>query len=148
MQHNPLDLLGPILLIFGGVLAAASLIVAKQPEAAKYIAKIQPYQAFIGFALLVIGVWSLVRSLPSMPHLISANPAYGAAVLTTSIGSILLGIMFGMPVLSGFSPQGAAKGRELAQRLAPFQVLIGLVGIVAGVISILLWAGLSLSNLD
>jgi len=147
-SHNVLDLIAPVLLILGGVLAAAALIVTKRPDAARYIAKIQPYQALIGFALLAIGIWTLIRSASSLPGLISTNAFYAAAIIVTCVASMMLGVLFGMPVLSGFSPQGAAKGRELAERLAPFQVLIGIVGIAGGAFNILLWFGVPLNSLN
>lgn len=143
--HNPLNLVCPLLLILGGVLAAAGLIVAKRPDAAKYIEKIQPYQALIGFALLGVGVWTLLRWIAFLPGMIKDKPFNGLVVVATIVASILLGCMFGMPILARMSAQGAQKGNELAQRMAPFQVLIGLVGIAAGVANLVNWLGIDLS---
>jgi len=135
------DLIGPLLLIAGGILAAANLIVAKKPDARALIAKIAPYQATIGIALLVMGVWTLLRWLSWFGFFFGHAPLYATCMIAFIGASILLGIMFGMPMIAKLSPQGAAKGVEVAKKLAPFQIMIGLVGIGAGLVDILYWLG-------
>jgi hypothetical protein len=56
------------------------------------------------------------------------------------VTSILLGFMFGMPQIAKWMPgDGGAehKGMELAKKLAPFQVILGVVGIVAALLVLL-----------
>jgi hypothetical protein len=127
----------PILLILGGILAASSLIVAKKPNAKDLIAKLTPYQAIIGIALLVFGVWRFIWLLTTAHvfSLFSVIPVAAITYLAAVVCSILLGLMFGMPMLAKVSASGAAKGEEMAKKLAPFQMLIGIVGMIAG----LLW---------
>jgi hypothetical protein len=137
-----LDLISALILIAGGILAAASLIVAKKPNAKDLIAKIAPYQATIGIILLVSGVWTLIRMLSWFGWLFRMSPLFGTAVMANIAASILLGIMFGMPIVAKMSAEGAAKGEEFAKKLAPYQVLIGLVGIGAGLVDILFWLGI------
>jgi hypothetical protein len=137
-----LDLIAALILIAGGILAAASLIVAKKPNAKELIAKIQPYQATIGIILLISGVLTLLRMLSWFGWLFRMSPLFATAVMANIGASILLGIMFGMPIVAKMSASGAAKGEELAKKLAPFQVLIGLVGIGAGLVDILFWLGI------
>lgn len=142
--HNPLNLICPLLLILGGVLAAGNLIVAKRPDAARYIAALQPFQALIGFGLLGVGVWTLVRWIAFLPGIFKDKPFNAAVIVATVACAILLGVMFGMPILARFSPQGARKGEEMHARLAPFQVLIGLAGVAAGLLNIVYWLGIDL----
>jgi hypothetical protein len=128
-------------LIAGGILAVSSLIVAKKPDAQKLIDKLVPYQAVIGVALLVLGIVNLIRGLGN--HLIDILrlvPLFGMTYLAMCVTSILLGFMFGMPQISKWLPgEGAAeqKGMELSKKLAPYQVIIGLVGLVAALMMIL-----------
>lgn len=133
-----MDLINPLLLIVGGILAVSGLIVAKRPDAKDLIDKLVPYQAFIGVALLALGLWNLLRSLA---HLVDALKSFpGIVGLTMIITSILLGFMFGMPQIAKWIPGQAAaeqKGMELSQKLAPFQVIIGLVGIGSALIWLL-----------
>jgi hypothetical protein len=137
-----MDLIAPILLILGGILAASNLIVAKKPEAKQAIEKLLPYQAGIGIALLAIGVWNLLHSFssPSISDLIKIAPLLGLTVLAMIVVALLLGFMFGMPQIAKWLPGNAnaeQKGMELSRKLAPFQVILGLVGIGASLIFLL-----------
>ena len=51
------------ILIAGGILGCAGLIVAKKPDAKELIGKLQPFQAGIGLALLGFGIWNLLDAL-------------------------------------------------------------------------------------
>jgi len=137
-----MDLIAPLLLIVGGILAASNLIVAKKPDAKQIIDKIAPYQAIIGIALLVIGVWNLLHSFstPSIFEIIKIAPLLGVTVLATIVVSVLLGFLLGMPQISKWTannPSAAQKSAALVQKLAPFQTLLGLIGIGASLIFLL-----------
>jgi hypothetical protein len=108
-----MDILNALLLVVGGILAVSGLIVAKQPNAKELIDKLVPYQAIIGVAMLAFGVVNLLAA------------------------SILLGFLFGMPQLVKWMPgTGAAeqKGMALMNKLAPYQVILGIGGIGASLI--------------
>jgi hypothetical protein len=133
-----MDLISPLLLIVGGILAVSGLIVAKKPNAKDLIDKLVPYQAFIGVAMLALGLYNLVRLLGGLLSMISAAPLLAAAGIAMIFSMILLGFMFGMPQIAKWIPGQAGaeqKGMELSKKLAPFQVLIGIVGIASS----LLW---------
>ena len=133
-----MDYIEPILLILGGILAAAALIVAKKPDAKDMIAKIAPYQATIGIILLGWGIYNFIRIGPgTMIDAFKVWPLFAADILAMLVCSILLGIMFGMPMLAKMSASGAAKGEQMAKKLAPFQTLIGLIAIGSGVLGLL-----------
>lgn len=134
-----MDLLLPLLCIAGGILAASGLILAKKPNAAELIGKIQPYQATIGIALLGWGIYNLFIyiGISMMMALIKIAPLLGISVLGMLVTSILLGILFGMPMLAKLSAGGAAKGEELGKKLAGVQVLIGVIAIVSSLIFLL-----------
>ena len=136
-----METINALVLIAGGILAVSSLIVAKKPDAQKLIDKLVPYQAVIGVALLVLGIVNLIRGLGN--HLIDILrivPLFGLTYLAMCVTSILLGFMFGMPQIAKWLPgEGATeqKGMELSRKLAPYQVLIGLVGLAAALLMIL-----------
>jgi hypothetical protein len=115
----------------GGILAAAALIIAKKPEAKQLIDKLVPYQGFLGVGLLAWGIINLIRyakyfgmSLPS-------------AIMATSIfSSILLGFLFGMPLIAKWIPgdtPAEQKVVQVQQKIAGWSVLIGLVGIASAI---------------
>jgi hypothetical protein len=137
---DTMELINALVLIAGGILAASSLIVAKKPDAKQLIDKLVPYQAIIGVVLLVLGVLNLLRSIGGVFGLISSIPLLGLTILAMTVTSILLGFMFGMPQIAKWMPgHGAAeqKGMELSNKLAPYQVILGVVGIVAGLLMLM-----------
>ena len=134
----------PLLLIAAGILAASALIVAKKPDAKVLIDKLAPYQATMGIILLVWGLYYLLVGfgITMLKFTLSWWPLGGIALLAGFLASILLGIMFGMPMLAKLSAGGAAKGEQMAKKLAPFQVIIGVVAIVSGLLLILMNLGI------
>ncbi len=58
------------------------------------------------------------------------------------VSAIVLGIMFGMPMVAKLSASGAAKGEELGRKLAPYQTLVGLVAIGSGLLILLFVLGI------
>ena len=135
-----MDLINALLLIVGGILALSGIIVANQPNAKNVIDKLVPYQAIIGVALLVLGVLNLLRTLGVLFTWIKVSPLYGLSWLTVIVASVLLGFMFGMSQIAKWMPGHAAaeqKGMELIKKLAPYQVIIGLGGLVASLIYLL-----------
>ncbi len=61
-------------LLAGGLLGAANLIVAEKPNAKELIDKLTPYQGRIGVVLVVWGVFDVIRIVPNLAAL-SENPS-------------------------------------------------------------------------
>ena len=140
-----MDYIMPLLIIVGGVLAISALIVAKKPEAKQLLDKITPYQAIIGVVLLGWGILSLIRSLKGIGLAFKVIPVFTVSALAMIACAILLGFLFGMPQIAKWAPgeSGAeVKAMELSKKLAPFQVILGLVGIVSALLYILVRAGI------
>jgi hypothetical protein len=135
-----MDLINALLLILGGILATASVIVAKKPEARPMIEKLVPFQVLIGIALLVLGVVNLLRWLGhGLLGAISHTPIFGMTFLALSVMSILLGILFGMPqILKALQGNAQAEQRaiQVMTQIAPYQVMIGGVGIIAALLAL------------
>lgn len=139
-----MDYLLPLLLIAGGILAVSSLIVAKKPDAKAMIDRLVPYQAFIGVGLLGLGLWNLIRAFEIFKF-VSLIPVLVIVTLAMIVSAVLLGFMFGMPQIAKWMPgEGAAeqKGMELSTKLAPFQVLFGLIGIASSLLFLLFRSGI------
>ncbi len=141
-----MDWLHIILLLAGGVLAISGLIVAKKPDAKATLDKLVPFQAFIGVALLVIGLIRLFQFGPLMVfRMLSMAPLLGIAVIGATYGAILLGFLFGMPQIAKWIPGESSaenKASELSKKLAPFQVILGIVCLGAGVLLLLFQLGI------
>ena len=137
-----MELINALVLIAGGILAVSSLIVAKKPDAQRLIDKLVPYQAAIGIALLALGLVNLLRRLGTLDFIFRVNLLFGLALLTMCVTSILLGFMFGMPQISKWMPSESPaeqKGMELSKKLAPYQVILGLVGLAAALLMLFYW---------
>jgi hypothetical protein len=132
-----MGLLFALLLIVAGVLGAASLIVAKQPNAREVIAKLTPFQGIIGIILLI---WSLVvflfYVLPIIGPLMSYFPLRGLLVILTFLVAIALGFLLGYGLIAQYALNknaGAAAGGEaMRMKLAKYQGPLGLLGIGLG----------------
>lgn len=130
-----------ISLILGGILAISGLIVAKKPDAKELIAKLQPFQAIIGIALLIFGVLNLMDAIRLL-GMVSLAPVLVLSTVGGVFSALLLGILFGMPMLAKLSASGAAKGEELGRKLAPIQTIVGIIAIVCGLILLLMVLGI------
>jgi len=135
-------LLNIIALIAGGLLAASGLIIAKKPNAKEMIDKLVPFQVIIGVALLGLGLvnllWWLTHGIIGL--LTNTASLFGLTVLTMTGASILLGLLFGMPQITKWMQghgDAQQKAMQLAQRVAPFQGMIGLIGLAAALMALL-----------
>jgi hypothetical protein len=140
-----MEFVNALLLIAGGLLATSALIVAKKPDAKQLLDKLVPYQAIIGVAMLAFGVLNLLRWIGPALRIISHAPLYGLTFLALPVTSILLGFIFGMPQIAKWMPGNAAaeqKGNELMAKLAPYQVILGLVGLATGLLVLLYQFGI------
>ena len=128
----------PILLILAGILAASALIIAKKPSAKDLIAKIAPYQAFMGATLFGFGIYNFFIwvGIGNMVRLLTAAPLFGIVAWVSLGCSMILGFVFGLPLLAkwsgGSGGQAAARAENFAKKVAPFQTLLGVLAIVSG----------------
>ncbi len=141
-----MEYLHGLLLIVGGVLALSAFIIAKKPDAKALLDKVTPFQAFIGVALLVVGLIQLVRFGPiNAFRMLSLAPLLGITIIGATYGAILLGFLFGMPQIAKWIPgesNAETKATNVAKKLAPFQVILGVICLVCGFLVILYQLGI------
>jgi hypothetical protein len=135
-----------ILMLAGGLLGISGLVVAKKPDAKKLIDQLVPFQAFIGVGLLAIGLvrWFQFGIINIFKGL-SAFPVLAFTGLAAVFGSIILGFLFGMPQIAKWIPgqSGAEnKAMEFSKKIAPYQLIIGLVVLGAGLLALLFQLGI------
>lgn len=131
-------------LVFGlwltvlGVLGAANLIIAKKPDARELIAKLAPYQGWIGAVSAIWGVWGIISSILNIGWM-SIVPIWWITLLATGVIQFALGLLLGVGVLKTFikNPQAQAKMDQTITKLAPKQGMLGLVAIGLGIWTIL-----------
>ena len=129
-----------ILILAGGIIAASGLIISKAANAKDLIAKITPFQGFIGVALLALGVLDVIRSIDVIKHITMLPMLMMLALLGWFIGSIVLGLILGIPQIAAWIPgesNAEQKVVELQKKLLPFQTLFGIIGLADGVLLLL-----------
>ena len=124
-----------IFMIVLGILAAASLIAAKQPNAQAAIDKLVPFQGIIGVIAVIWGAWRLVVALLNMGWLTSA-PLLWIVWLASAVVMLALGFVLGYALISKYTmktPEAAAKGEAMRLKLVGIQTPLGLISLAIGV---------------
>lgn len=135
-------LLIPILLIIGGVLAASSLIIQKQPNARELIGKLVPFQGIIGIILLIWGLIAFIFWGLPLLRILSYFPMAALIGLLSIVVTIVLGFLLGYGLINQYvlskNAEAARGGENVHAKLARIQVPIGIIAILLG-----LWALIS-----
>ncbi len=117
-----------------GVLGAASLIIAKRPDAKQWIDKLVPYQGWIG---AISAIWGLITTLRAVfaIRLLTIVPIWWLSWLAAGLLLFALGLLLGVGVLKSFITQAQAQQKmDVAiVKLAPYQGRLGIVAIAVGV---------------
>lgn len=129
-----MGLINGIWLMLLGVLGASNLIIARKPDAKELIAKLSPYQGWIGAVSAIWGVWGIISAVLSLGWL-AHFPIYWATWLLYAVLQAGLGLLLGVGVLKSFikNAQANEKMDQTIQKLAPYQGRMGIVAIGAGV---------------
>lgn len=129
------------IIIIGGILASASLIVARKPNAKELIDKLTPYQGWTGVVMTFWGVWGVINSLRFM-SLISVAPLMWVIGLAASVIMLVCGFLLGFGLLTKWtlanSPAAQIRGQAIRAKLAPLQGTFGLLAIAVGVLHLAL----------
>ena len=126
--------------IVGGFLAAAALIVSKKPNAQQLVDKLTPFQALIGVGMVGVSLVNFLRMVGHISDFFKVNLLWAAGFLAMVGSGILLGALFGMPQIAKWIPGDSSaeqKALELSRKVAPFQVLLGIVSLVASLVTML-----------
>jgi hypothetical protein len=113
-----------------GAVCASNLIIARKPDAKELIAKVAPYQGWIGAISALWGAYWLVYWILNLKAMMTW-PVLGITFLANSLLLLALGLLCGIAVLKSFikTPAAVEKLDLTVAKLAPFQGMIGLAGI-------------------
>lgn len=130
-----------ILCIVGGLLAASSLIAKKSEDAGQALAKIAPYQGFIGLGLLGYGIYYLIFFvLPNLTALFGTT--VGLVSFALVILMILVGLLLSYNLIASYTMKGndeaKEKGQAIMAKLVPFQVPLGIALVVLSILTFVL----------
>jgi len=117
-----------------GILGASNLIIARKPDAKKLIAKLSPYQGWIGAISALWGAWWVINAILHLGVLPVAPIAW---IIWLATGAIMLalGFLLGIGILKRLvkDEKAHAKADELLAKLVPYQGTLGLIAIGLGV---------------
>lgn len=126
-----------ITLIVLSILAVPSLVLAKRTDAKEVLAKIAPYQGWIGLAFCFWGVYGVIFSGVLGMGWMTSWPIYWATLLAGNIVQAVLGFLLGYGTIAKLVLSKNAEAREkaalLLAKLAPHQGRLGLAGIAVGI---------------
>lgn len=133
-----------LMLIVGGALASSSLILAKKPNARDLLMKVAPYQGSIGVLMFVWGIYDLiVNFLLSLGDfgVVFQGPIFwklfGIFAIVGYLCELLVGFLLGFGMINAFaakkSPAAAQKAEAAMKKLAPWQSILGIIAIIAGI---------------
>ena len=124
-----------ITLILLSIVAVPSLILSKKPNAKELLAKIEPYQGWMGLVFCFWGVWGIITAILNLGWLTRA-PIWWFTLLAGNIVCAALGFMLGSGLINKLfltnNEAAKAKAEELRQRIAPKQGKLGILGILVG----------------
>jgi hypothetical protein len=128
------------IIVIGGVLAAASLIVAKKPNAKDLIDKLTPYQGWTGVVMAFWGVWGVINSIRFL-SILSVAPLTWIFALAASVIMLVVGFLLGFGLLTKWtlsnSPAAELRGQQIRAKLAPMQGTFGLLAIAVGLVNVI-----------
>lgn len=132
-------MLGGLITIAGGTLAASGFIIGKKPNAKELIDKLVPYTGWIGILMFVWGVWETIGAVTGM-GMLSSFPLRWIFWLCVGLADLGVGFLLGFSLISKYAlsknAQAMAKGQQLREKLVKIQAPLGLFAMVMGTLYI------------
>jgi hypothetical protein len=124
-----------LVLVALGVLAAASSIVARRPDAQIYIDKLVPYQGWLGFIACLWGVWIIISAVINL-NWFTYVPVWWLTYLATGALIAALGLLLGYALLTKFilshNAEAVRRGEQVRLSIVPYQVALGYAAVILG----------------
>lgn len=132
-------MLGGLITIAGGILAASGFIIKRSPNAQQLIDKMAPYQGWIGLVMFGWGIWETLHVVLGMA-LLASHPLAWIFWLLTGLADLLVGFLLGFGLITTYalSKNAAAmqRGSQIRSKLVGIQAPLGLLAIVMGALYI------------
>jgi hypothetical protein len=130
-------MLGGLITIAGGILAASGFIIKRMPNATSLIDKIAPYQGWIGTLMFFWGIWETLHSVLGI-SLLGSHPLYWTFWMLSGVADLLVGFLLGFGLITHYAlsknPQAMEKGQRIRSTLMGIQAPLGLLAVVMGVL--------------
>lgn len=134
-------MIGGIITILGGLLAASGFIIKRRPDAKQMIDKIAPYQGWIGVTMFIWGIREIFMVLTNF-SVLSVAPLRWIFWAASGVSDLLVGFLLGFGLITHYAlsknEQAKQKGAEIKEKLVGIQAPLGLVAVVLGIVYIVL----------
>ncbi|MBL8685162.1 MAG: hypothetical protein JNK05_38650 [Myxococcales bacterium] len=134
-------MIGGIITILGGLLAASGFIIKRRPDAKQMLDKIAPYQGWIGVTMFIWGIREIFMVLRSL-SMLSVAPLRWIFWTASGVSDLLVGFLLGFGLITHYAlsknEQAKQKGAEIKEKLVNIQAPLGLVSIVLGILYIIM----------
>lgn len=128
-------MLGGLITIAGGLIAASNLVVSRMANAKTLIDKLTPYQGWIGIVMFGWGIWETISAVTGL-SLLSTAPLTWIFWLCVALADLFVGFLLGFGLITKYAlsknEQAMEKGQRIRGKLAPFQGMLGIFAIVMG----------------
>src|SRR5512135_2207891 len=136
-----MDVVNAVLLILAGIIALSNLIALKRPDLKPNLDALMPFKALIGVVLIILAIVNFAQMAGSLFDAFKLNQIFAASVWSMLGASLLLGGLFGFPIIANMMPQNHPQAqqrlKELLDNVGVFQLLIGAIGILAAIVYLL-----------
>jgi hypothetical protein len=130
-------MLGGLITIAGGLLAASNLIVSRMANAQVVIDKLTPYQGWIGIVMFFWGIWETISAVTGI-GLLAVAPLTWVFWLGVAIADLVVGFLLGFGLITKYAlsknETAMEKGAQIRAKLAPLSGVFGIFAIVMGVL--------------
>ncbi len=130
-------MLGGLITIVGGLIAASNLIVSRLPNAKEWLDKLSPYQGWIGVVMFGWGVWETISVVLGL-GLLATAPLTWVFWLCVALADLFVGFLLGFGLITKYAlsknQEAMDKGDRIRTKLAPFQGLLGIFAVTMGVL--------------
>jgi hypothetical protein len=131
-----MGLITGIVLIALGLLASASSIVARRPDAQSYIDALVPYQGWLGFITCLWGVWIVFNAVLHLDWIAHA-PIWWFTFASSGALGFALGLLLGFALLTKYllrrNAEAMKRGEQVRLSLVPYQTTLGYLAIILGI---------------
>lgn len=132
-------MLGGLITIAGGILAASGFIIKRMPNAQSLIDKIAPYQGWIGTLMFFWGVWETLHSLMNL-SLLKTHALTWVFWALSGFADLAVGFLLGFGLITHYAlsknAAAMAKGQRIRATLMGVQAPLGVVAVAMGALYI------------
>jgi hypothetical protein len=131
-------MLGGLITIVGGILAASGFIIKRAPNAQQLIDKLAPYQGWIGVVMFGWGIWETLHCVLGL-SLLSTHPLQWVFWTLSGVADLLVGFLLGFGLITHYafkSPAALEKGHRIKATLVNVQAPLGALAVVMGTLYI------------